>query len=173
MKKVLFPLLLALLAVVFAACGTSSSNTGTIATSTPGATATQATHFKVGDTVTVGNVWKVVVNSITTDNGGSYSSLKSGDIYAVIDISMTNVSSSEQTVSSLLMFTFKDSTGQKYNESFDPNVNGASPNGKVATGDTLRGLLVYEVPEAQKHFTLAFAPNITASGQTIWDLSLP
>jgi len=172
---------IAILGVVIGSHG-SSSNTGTLSSSNnntgnstisaPAPTTASNQHFKVGDTVTVGNSWKVVVNSITADDGGQYSALKSGDTYVIVDVSLTNLTSSEQTASSLLMFTLKDSTGQKYDESIDTNVNGSTPDGKVAAGDTLRGIIAYEVPASQKSFTLAFAPDLTSSGQTIWDLSL-
>lgn len=114
-----------------------------------------------------------MVNSVTTDDGGQYSGLKSGDTYLVVDVSLTNLSSTEQTVSSLLSFTLQDSTGQKYNETFDTNINSATIDGKVEAGSPLRGVIIYEVPASMKVFTFSFAPDITASGQTVWDLSLP
>jgi hypothetical protein len=170
MKRLFIVVPLCIIIAALLACG-STSNTGTTSGSSTAPATSQ--HFKVGDTVTVGSTWKTTANGIKTDDGGQFSALKSGDTYVLVDISLTNLSGSEQNVSSLANFTFKDSTGQKYDESIDPNVNGGTPDGKVASGDTLRGTLTYEVPASQKAFTLAFAPDITSSGQTIWDLSLP
>lgn len=171
MKRLFFFVPLCIIIGVLIACGASDTNTGK--SSTPGATTQTASHFKVGDTVAVGNTWKVVVNGVATDDGGQFSTLKAGDTYVLVDISLTNRSSTEQNVSSLLEFTFKDSTGLKYDEGIDTNASGSSPNGKVAAADTLRGTIAYEVPATQKAFTLSFTPDITSSGQTIWDLAIP
>jgi hypothetical protein len=157
------------------ACG-GSDNTGTKANSGNSTTSSTsdtkpAQHFKVGDTVKVGDTWQVVVNSVKTDDGGQYSGLKSGDTYLVVDISLTNLSSKEQTVSSALSFTLQDSTGQKYNESIDGNA-GATLDGKVSAGSPLRGIIAYEVPSSVKSFVLNFAPDIVSSGQTTWDLTV-
>jgi hypothetical protein len=157
---------------------TSNTSTGLTPAEVPTVTAPQATapttqqHFKVGDQVTVGTIWKVVVNGVKTDDGGQFSSLKAGDTYVLVDVSLTNLSNQEQNVSSILNFTFKDSTGQKYDESIDINAGASTPDGKVAAGDTLRGTIAYEVPVSQKTFTFAFAPDILSPGQTIWDLSM-
>jgi hypothetical protein len=141
--------------------------------STPASTQPPANqHFHVGDQVTVGSTWKAVVSGVSTDNGGAYYGPKDGNTYLVVDISLTNLSSKEQHISSILNFTLKDSTGQKYNEGIDPNA-GATLDGKVEAGGPLRGVIVYEVPLSVKSFTLAFEPDIMASGQTIWDLTLP
>jgi hypothetical protein len=115
--------------------------------STPATTQAPAKHFKIKDTVKV------------------------GDTYLVVNISLTNLSNQEQSISSALNFTLQDSTGQKYDESIDTNA-GATPDGKVAAGSPLRGSVAYEVPSSTKKFTLSFAPDITSSGQSIWDLSL-
>jgi|SRR5580765_3126394 len=163
-----------ILIVVIAVANGGKSNTGTaVTTSTTSSTtnSTNAQHFKVGDTVKVGTDWQAVVNSAKTDSGGQYSALKSGDVYLVVDISLTNLSSQEQTVSSLIDFTLQDSTGQKYNESIDPNA-GASLDGKVAAGSPLRGVIAFEVPSAQKSYQLHYSPDIVSSGQTTWDLSV-
>jgi hypothetical protein len=154
------------------ACGESNTGTATTSNSTNSTTSNSAPqHFKVGDTVKVGDTWQVVVNSVKTDNGGQFSGLKSGDTYLVADVSLTNLSSTEQNVSSVLFFTLQDSTGQKYNETVDPNAS-ATLDGKVSAGSPLRGSLVYEVPASMKSFVLNFAPNIAGSGQTTWDITV-
>ncbi len=168
-----FPFFVAVLAIVGAllACGSSSAtNTGTTTGSTPGSTAQTASHFKVGDTVTVGNTWKVVVNTFATNAGGSYDAPKKGG-FVVVNISLTNISKDEQNVSSLLDFKFKGTDGTEYNDIYLSTAS-PSPNGKVAAGDVTKGDLAYDVPTDQKAFTLSFAPDITSSGQSIWDLSL-
>lgn len=169
MKRFILPLSLCILVAALLACG-ESTNTGTASTSNS-TNAKPAQHFKVGNTVKVGTDWQAVVNSVKTDDGGQYSALKSGNTYLVVDISLTNLSSKEQDVSSALSFTLQDSTGQKYNESIDGNA-GATLDGKVAAGSPLRGVIVYEVPSSVKSFVFNFSPDIVSSGQTSWDLGV-
>lgn len=162
---------LALTALFVLACGSASdvTNSSSVATGTVAAPKPQA-HFKVGDQVKVGTTWLITVNSAKTNTGDDFSQPKQGNIYVVVDVTMKNLSSQEQDVSSLGQFTFKDATGQQYNETITDI--GQAPDGKVAAGDLLRGQLVYEVPTAQHQFTLAFANDILSSGQTIWDISI-
>lgn len=158
-----------------AACGSSTANTGTKSSGNSGGTSsstktTANQHFKVGDQVNVGNTYTVTVNSIKTSAGDDISQPNAGNTFVVVDVSLKNTSSKEQDVSSLLDFTFKDSTGQKYDETI---LNGATPpDGKLEAGDVLRGQLAYEVPTSMHSFTLAFQADITSSGETIWDLSV-
>jgi hypothetical protein len=156
------------------AANSGKSNTGTAISSSSGSTTNNTQpqqHFKVGDTVKVGTTWQAVVNSVKTDDGGQYSTLKSGDTYLVADISLTNLSNQEQNVSSLAQFTLQDTTGQKYDESIDPNA-GASLDGKVEAGQPLRGIIAWEVPQAQHGYTLNFVPDLVSSGETTWDVSV-
>jgi hypothetical protein len=164
--------LFALCIVIGALLACGESNTGTTSTSTNSTSKPAASqHFKVGDTVKVGSDWQAVVNSVKTDDGGQYSGLKSGDTYIVVDVSLTNLSSTEQNVSSELNFTLQDTTGQKYTEGIDSNA-GATLDGKVEAGQPLRGTIAFEVPATVKQFTFNFSPDITGSGQTTWDLSV-
>jgi hypothetical protein len=155
------------------ACG-GSDNTGTKAGTNEGAStkaAAPAQHFKVGDPVKVGNDWSVTVNSVKADTGGQYSSLKSGDVYLLVDVSMTNISNQEQTTSSIIDWTLKGTDGQKYDSSFFSGAPSA-PDGKIEAGSPAKGTLSYEVPSSVKSFQLSFAPSILSGGQTIWDLSV-
>ena len=162
------------LAAVVMACGSTTDNTGTTtsgssSTSTGSTSTTQ--HFKVGDQVKVGSTWVVTVNSAKTHGPTDIDQPKSGDTYLVVDVTFKNVSSSEQNLSTLLQLSLKDSTGQKYDETITTFAN-QPPDGKVAAGDVARGQVVYEVPSAQKAFTLAFESDIVSSGQVLWDINL-
>ncbi len=155
----------------------SSPNTGAVAGSnqntTVAATATATSapssqHFKVGDHVAVGDTYMVTVNSVKTSQGDAVFKPKSGHTFLIVDVTVKNTSSEEQTLSTLLQFTLKDSTGQKYDETFTADTT--PPDGKIATGDQVKGQMAYEVPKSQHDFTLAFEADILSSGQTIWDL---
>lgn len=158
-------------AMVFLACGTSSTaNSGTTTGGSGGTSTSAPKHFKVGDQVKVGSTYVVTVNSVKTSAGDDISKPKAGNTFLVVDVTLKNVSSAEQNVSSLLSFDLKDGTGQKYTETI---VTGATPpDGKIEPGDQLRGQLPYEVPASQHAFAFSFQADITSSGQTIWDLSI-
>lgn len=162
--------LLAITAAVIMACGGGTAANSGSTTNGGSSTTNSSKHFKVGDQVKVGTTYIVTVNSAKTNQGDDVIQPKSGDTFLIVDVSLKNVSSQEQDVSSLLMFTLKDATGQKYDETI---TDGATPpDGQLAAGDVLRGQLSYEVPQSQHSFTLAFQADITSSGQTIWDLSV-
>lgn len=165
----LIGLLFALGAVIMA-CGSSTDNAGTLTAGAAATSAPAAKHFKVGQQVKAGNTWVVTINSAKTHAATDMDQPKSGDNYLVIDASFKNISSSEQDLSTLLQMSLKDSTGQKYTETITTFAQ-QPPDGKVAAGDVTRGQIVFEVPSAQKSFTLAFEADIVSSGQVIWDIS--
>jgi len=162
-------LLLAIAGVIMA-CGAASDNSGSVTTGGSSSTSA-AQHFKVGQQVKVGSTWVVTLNSAKTHGATDYDQPKSGDTYLVVDVSLKNVSSQEQDLSSLAQFTLKDATGQSYTETITTFAN-AAPDGKVEAGSLSRGQMVYEVPTAQKTFTFAFEADIVSGGETIWDISI-
>lgn len=166
----LIGLLLSLAAVVMA-CGSTTDNAGASTSGSSSTSTSTAKHFKVGDQVKVGNEWVITVNSAKTHGATDIDQPKSGDTYLVIDMTFKNVSSSEQTLSSLLQLSLKDSTGQKYDNTI-ASFASQPPDGKVEAGDVVRGQVVYEVPTAQKSFTMAFESDILSSGEVIWDISI-
>lgn len=150
--------------------GTSGATTGEQSegnTATPTATPTPVGHFKVGQTVNVGNLDQVTVNSVKIGTGGQYSTPTRGKVYLLIGITIKNVSAAEQQLSAF-NYTLRDVTGVAYSQvSINP---GNSPWGKVGPRQLIRGQLVYEVPGTQKVFTLSFQADLTSPGHTIWDI---
>jgi hypothetical protein len=163
--------------LILHSAGTAINSVATTVASTVTAASTQPQsstpqHFKVGELVTVGTTWQITVQSAKTSAGsGFYKPQKAGDVFLIFIVSMKNISSSEQTVSSLVQWSVADSTGQKYNPTLDPDA-GASLDGKVEAGSPLKGSLVYEIPKSVHQLTLAFEADITSPGQTIWDISV-
>ena len=124
----------------------------------------------MGQVVKVGDTWDVTVNSAKTSTGsGFYKPQKSGDTFLIFSITVKNLSSQEQDISSVLSFNLLDSTGQKYTETIYPDA-GATLDGKVAAGSLLKGVIVYEVPANMHQYTLSFQADIASAGQTIWDI---
>jgi hypothetical protein len=156
--------------LILACGGSSASNSGAVVTGTvPLPSVTPLPRFKVGDQVKVGDTWIVTVNAVTTSDGDFLSRPADGATYLVIDVSLRNISSREQSVSSFLQFSLKDPTGQQYTEAIVDFAH--APDGKVEAADLLRGNIVYQVPTAVHQFTFAFQADLTAPGQTLWDIS--
>lgn len=173
-----FALVICIAAVVILACGESSNNTGTASnsgsSSSSSSSPTQAPanqHFKVGQQVKVGSTWMVTVDSVKTSTGSTYNTPKAGNVFMVVTVSVKNMSSQEQNVSSLVQFNLQDSTGQKYTETIDTDA-GATLDGKVEAGSPLKGVIVYEVPKSMHSYQFSFQSDITSDGQTLWDLSI-
>jgi Domain of unknown function (DUF4352) len=160
------------------ACG-ASNNTGTAAqVSSPAKAAATPTkpvvakHFTVGETVKVGDTWQVVVKSVTDNAGSTYQKPTKGT-FMEVTVQLTNISNAEQTISSAVNFTLRDSNGQEYTETIAMDDSGNAntpPDGKVEAGQPIQGVFAYDVPVKTK-FTLAFAPDMLSSGQTIWDIN--
>lgn len=137
----------------------NSSNAKTPATKT----------FKVGDVVQLKD-YKVTVNSVRKGNG-SIPPQDSNNEYLYVDTSIENISSSEQAVSSIIMFKVQDKDGRSYNMAIPGDQKGQL-DGKVAAGRKITGEYVVEVPKDKTGFELVFDSTIIASnGQVIVELN--
>jgi predicted RecA/RadA family phage recombinase len=180
MKKTVFLLSLMVFVGALLACGASDNNTGSAVSSTPSSSSpsakssqapASATHFKVGQVVKVGDTWQVTVNSVKTSQGDDMDKPQKGQ-YLLLDVSVKNISSQEQNISSLANFKLTDDTGISYTEAITALGNPNPPDGKVEAGSPLRGTFTYDVPTSVKKFTFSFEPDIMSSGQTIWDINV-
>jgi hypothetical protein len=153
------------------ALATHSNNTGTVTQTTQSSGAgntpipAQNQHFKVGQVVKVGDSWDMTVNSLKTNQGQGFDTPKNGTVYLLIDVTLKNISTSEQAVSSLAMFSLRDIIGQEYTETITTFTHPLD--GKVEAGAPIRGTFAYEVPPSQRQFTFAFTPDLVGGGQSI------
>lgn len=165
--------------IVSAVTSGSKANSSTTTTTTSSSSSSQSTTqgssttYKVGQTVSVGNTWQIVVEKVNVNSGSGYSTpQKASDVFLEITISAKNITSQEQTMSSLLQWSLQDSTGQKYNESITDTSAGSTLDGKVEASQPLKGVIVYEVPKSIKSFTLSFQNDIISAGQTLWNINV-
>lgn len=163
-------MLVGLVSLVAMACGSSTTGTSVGSGEVKSTTPPKAQHFKVGDQVKVGDSYLVIVNSVKTSAGSGYDHPDAGKIYVVVDLSITNTSSEQQTISTLLQFTLKDGEGQKYNDTYVSGYN--DPGGDLAPGDKVKGQMVYEVPKTLHSFTFNFEPDPFGQGIIVWDISI-
>ncbi len=165
----------ALLVLTLAACGSSATNIGTAVTPQPTTSVTQATdtstasptHFKVGQTVKVGNTWQLTIRKVQNDGSATY--LEPGQVFLIVQVKAVNISSTEQDMSSLLSWTLRDAEGNTYKVGYDINAT-HSLDGKVEAGQPLQGSLTFIVDAKVHQYQLFFENNFLVQGQTIWDI---
>ncbi len=168
MKKFLIAVLFIVALAGTFACGSTAGSTGTAVTptdnSSSGSTPTAAPKtFKVGDTVKLGS-WTIIANKASTSAGGEFAKPKSGNIFLVVNVTVTNGGSSAQPISSIGNFKLVDSTGQSYTETIVDGLKNP-PDGNVPAGAKMSGDLAFEVPKTEKTFSLYFQPDITSTDQ--------
>lgn len=154
---------------------TAAPTTNTSATATMSSLQTKTTapplHFAIKDTVDVGGIWEIHILSVKKSAGSEYIAPKAGNTFLLIDITMKNISSTEQESFGPAMFKLRDSSGQEIIITFVPGTPQA-PIGKVEAGMQIRGTLAYEVVNSEHNLMLAFEANSLASGQAIWDIKV-
>ena len=150
----------------------SQPNTTTKADTTSAPPPTR--HFKIGETVSVGNTWQITITSIRTSPGGTYiKPSKDADQFLIISTTMKNISDKEQESYGVAGYKLRDTDGTQMSIAIytDDNVQQA-PSGKVEAGSQIKGDLVYEVPKVSKNLQLFYENNLFESGQVIWDITV-
>ena len=145
---------------------TTSSNSSKSSSSS--SNSSNSSHYKIGQPATQGD-WQVSVTNVSTSMGDDIDQPKSGDQFLLVQVSVKNNSSKSQTVSSIDMFTLRDSNGQGYNETVTTQST-SSPDGSVDTGGKIAGTIAYEVPANVKSFELKFTGDLLSSDSVTFDL---
>lgn len=168
--SVVIVVVIAIVAIV----STNSGKGGTPTTSATSATKESRTELavtptganKVQQPVNLDN-WTITVNKVSTSKGSEFNQpQKPGDVFLLVDVSLKNNTGSSQTVSSLVLFSLKDASGQAYNGTFDTDAPD-TPNGNLPAGQLLRGTIPYEVPATLHDFLFSFSPSLAD-----WSLSV-
>jgi flagellar basal body-associated protein FliL len=148
---------------------TTTSSTQPSTSSQPTTAPAANAHHKINETVSVDGKWQVTINSAKKSTGSGFSTPKPGNVYVLVTVTMKNIGSSQQTASSLLQWSLRDSTGQKYTETI---VEGqTAPDGDVQPGDPVKGTLAYEVPKSAKGLVIDFIAGIGGQ-QVSWDINV-
>jgi hypothetical protein len=178
MRCLLLYFVIGLVIIGFTACGSSTSNTGTIVASTstplagntPTSTPTPVGHFKAGQTVNVGDTWQITITNVSTGHGNYAKPQKAGDVFLIIEISAKNISTTEKYINDA-NFTLRDLNGVTYSAGFDDNATNFL-GGKVEANSPLKGSAVFEIPTAIHAYILLFEVSMFQTGQTIWDIQV-
>ncbi len=127
---------------------------------------TAMTTFEAGDIIEIGDL-VLVVNGVTFPTGDDFTQPDDGKKFVVVDLSITNNTDSAQAVSSLLQMELKDTTGQSYEIDIMASVaaGGATPDGELAPGETIRGQVGYQVPVDAQGLIFVFDGDVFGSGK--------
>ncbi len=134
---------------------------------------TEITTFEVGDIIEIGDLG-LVVNEVTFPTGDDFNQPDDGKKFIVVDLSITNNTDTAQAISSLLQMEIKDATGQSYDVDLMASVaaGGASPDGELAPGETLRGQVGYQVPVGAQDLVFVFDGDVFGSGKVFVKISI-
>ena len=111
-KFLVFALGLGLIIGVLVACGAASNTTSSVENSKPDTKASTPTAapapktFKIGQTVNVGGIWDITVNSGKTNPGTQYITPTKGTFF-LVDVTVKNISGQAQPISSIITSSCK------------------------------------------------------------------
>lgn len=129
-----------------------------------------AKDFKVGDTVKL-NDYTVKVNKVYVyKSTNEFMVPKAGKEYFAVDCTITNTSSIEQIVSSMLMFKVVDKDGRACEYAISGE-GGGQLDGTVGAGRKMTGVYTVEAPKGATGLELEFDASFISSGQVIVKLN--
>lgn len=168
-------LLLLLVGGLLLACGTASgtvtSSTSTVITGTA-SLPTPPAHYRVGQSVKIGEQWVITVNRLATTQGASSDPPPAvGDTYLLIDLTMKNLANGQQFANPF-DYTLRDSQGN--NEQTGILLSVPVFGGNLTAGEQAHGQLVYQIPSNVHQFTLSYTPSAIYPLTTLaeWDLTV-
>ena len=134
----------------------------------------QVDIYGTGDTVEFQDV-QVALNSVeTTTELGSFAQAEEGNEFVIADVTTTNNTEEELTISTALQMVVKDGNGFSYStsltasSSLDQNYSQGSP---LAPGETRRGKVAYEVPTGTSPLYWVFEFSLWVDGsKTFWQV---
>lgn len=146
----------------------SKPTSGTASDTSPAKTQT----FSVGDIVKLDD-YKVTVNKVYVVKGNEYAKPESGNEFLAADITVENISNSEQSISSIMMFKIVNKDGRAYDESLTglTAAKAGQMDGTIGVGRKMTGVYVVEVPKGTKGLELEFDGSLLTTGQVIVKLN--
>lgn len=132
----------------------------------PSASSTKAV-YNVGDTAKTGD-FAVTVYGFKNPQASANSFIQPdpGMHYVSVDVQLTNSDpKTQRAFSSLLGFHLVDAQNRQYDSDiFGAGLKPGAPDGMIAAGQSVRGLVVFEVPNGATGLKLRVQGNITAAG---------
>ncbi len=176
MKKTLLTVLcISLIATGAASCGFSNNNAvvkGDGETTTVASTQeNKETIFKIGDVAQYPDM-NITMNSAKISKGDDFSKPNSGNVFVGTEFTITNTSSSDVSVSSMIMFdVYVDDTLTDESISAEVLFSDKSLNGTVAAGKKLTGVFGIECPENWNTIEFHVKDSFISSNKAVFTFS--
>jgi hypothetical protein len=156
---VLLGVVLAVLVVAVASKSTSKASSS-LGGPPPGAA------YKIGDTANTSGL-RVTVYAVKNPQPPTNSLLtpQTGDHFVSVDVQVTNPSADQQAFSSLIAFHLLDAQNRQYDEDITgAGLNPGAPDGQIAGGQSIRGFVVFQIPNGTTGLKLRVQGSLTAAG---------
>ena len=154
-----------LVVVVIALVAVGSKSTSKPSSSSLGGPA-PAAAYKVGDTANTSG-FKVTVYAVKNPQPAANSVFtpQTGDHFVSVDVQVTNPGSDQQAFSSLIAFHLLDAQNHQYDEDITgAGLNPGAPDGQIAGGQSIRGFVVFQIPNGTTGLKLRVQGSLTAAG---------
>jgi len=147
----------------------ADTNTTKSVSSTAKETTPKSTIFKIGDTVKLSD-YKVKINKASViKSGNEFQKPTDGKEYFAVDCTIENTSSTEQTISSIMMFKVVDKDGRACDMAI---VTGKGQlDGTIGVGRKMTGQYTVEAPKGATGLELEFDGSLFSSGQIVVKLN--
>lgn len=124
--------------------------------------------FKLGEVVKADSL-SYVINGSRNSNGSDYMSPDEGNVYYIVDLEIVNTSSESQSISALFSFDLQDEFGYTYDiEMFTEEVEDIDAD--LEPEGTIKGEIVFEVPESLTNFELLITPSLFSGEQYVVEM---
>jgi hypothetical protein len=134
--------------------------------------------YASGDVARV-NAFLVRVDDIKITKQTEMGTAKEGNTFVLVDITLENTSSEQQSVSALLHMSVQDGAGQDYALDVDAGVGFLSVNGPIDPGTTETATIGYQVPENAEGLHWIFrtteedaSQGLKESGKAMFEIDL-
>lgn len=155
--------------IIVIAVASNSSKSNNTASNVGGSA--PAAAYKVGDTATTSG-FQVTVYGFKDPQppADSFSTPTAGDHFVSVDVQVRNPNSGQQVFSSLVGFHLLDSLNHQYDEDLvGADLKPGAPDGQIAGGQSIRGFVVFDVPNGTAGLKFRAQGSITAAG-AVWTL---
>ena len=173
MKKIVSFIMVCILLLGLCACSSEPSLVGTAPTDNDAATENPTAQadkiFKLGDVVEIDDIIVSFVD-VTESTGSDFNKPADGNVFVLCEFEITNNSSEEISVSSMLSFeAYCDDYSCDYSFSaLLEKGNKDQLDGTIAAGKKMKGVVGYELPSNWKELEIHYTLSILESDEIVF-----
>lgn len=141
----------------------SANDTGSPGPTSGGAVAAR-TVFLVGEVARTGDFEVTVYGVQDPQVPGEFLRPSAGSHYVSVDLQVANKGSGQQSFSSLLLLHLVDGANRQFSATVAADISPAPPDGEIPTGEAIRGITVFEVPDGTTGLRLRAQGSLKEAG---------